>query len=243
MIKINFGTPEPCKQDRVYVVTEGEYSDYQILGIFTSEEKAWKFASISYDRTVEEYILDPVEVDGLIHKNIHITYDFSKNQIVNVWLSDEEIPVPFIPVEYMPCLFKFQISNTTRNFIEYARERDHGDSSLLLKISQDKFAEYMEKEEKSKQELYDQSVADCRKYEEEQNRIHEEQYKKNKEERRRSQIAIYSTSSSGIVDAQLKQLISEGKPLPSAEEVASMIEKVKKSNSKGGEYMCQKQRN
>ena len=112
----------PYQNERIYVVTEGEYSDYQILGIFTSEEKAWKFASISYDRTVEEYMLDPVEVDGLINKNIHITYDFSKNEIVDVWLSDEEIPAPFISVEYRPCLFKFQISNTTRNFIEYARE-------------------------------------------------------------------------------------------------------------------------
>ena len=45
----------------IYVVTEGYYSDYSILGVYSTKEKAEQFAAKTRkytDRHIEEYILD-----------------------------------------------------------------------------------------------------------------------------------------------------------------------------------------
>ena len=41
----------------VYVVTEGSYSDYRVLAVFSDKALADDFAS-HYDRQVEEYLMD-----------------------------------------------------------------------------------------------------------------------------------------------------------------------------------------
>ena len=38
----------------IYVVTDGEYSDYHIEGVFLDKEKAYKYAELN-DCIVEEY--------------------------------------------------------------------------------------------------------------------------------------------------------------------------------------------
>jgi hypothetical protein len=48
---------------KVYVVTEGEYSDYHIVEIFTNKEKAELLAEPFYERRVEEFELDPETPD------------------------------------------------------------------------------------------------------------------------------------------------------------------------------------
>ena len=48
--------------DKVYIVTEGEYSDYHVCGVFTSREKAEKFRdTFCCNDTIEEYNLNPYQ--------------------------------------------------------------------------------------------------------------------------------------------------------------------------------------
>ena len=52
------------RQSKVYLVTKGQYSDYQVVGVFSSEEDAEKFCALyngalDSPYTVEEYDLDP----------------------------------------------------------------------------------------------------------------------------------------------------------------------------------------
>lgn len=45
---------------KVYLVTEGWYSDYHICGVFSSEEKAKEAMALLSDGEMEEFELDPV---------------------------------------------------------------------------------------------------------------------------------------------------------------------------------------
>lgn len=57
--------------DKVYVVTDGEYSDFRIEGIFTEKDKAEKYAdTFGYDN-IEEWDLNP---DFKIENNIWMVY-------------------------------------------------------------------------------------------------------------------------------------------------------------------------
>lgn len=46
----------------VYVLTEGEYSDYHIVALFSSREKAEEARALCPDSEVEEYELDALEI-------------------------------------------------------------------------------------------------------------------------------------------------------------------------------------
>jgi hypothetical protein len=46
---------------KVYVITEGEYSGYGIVTVFSTEELANKFVEMYPDTRIEEYILDYYE--------------------------------------------------------------------------------------------------------------------------------------------------------------------------------------
>lgn len=44
--------------NKIWIVTSGNYSDYHIVSVFSSQELADKFAAHDKDRSVEEYEID-----------------------------------------------------------------------------------------------------------------------------------------------------------------------------------------
>jgi len=55
---------------KVYIVSEGCYSDYQILAVFSDGEEAEEFAGIHSDAGVEEWELDKSDSDWPVIKVI-----------------------------------------------------------------------------------------------------------------------------------------------------------------------------
>lgn len=49
------------KPKTAYVVTSGQYSDYQVDGVFSDKQKANSFANKAYDRAIERYNIDDEE--------------------------------------------------------------------------------------------------------------------------------------------------------------------------------------
>ena len=115
---------------KVYIVTDGDYSDYHIEAVFTDKEKAEKYASLHCYDAVEEYDADKIEVKGEVEPWVahqcSYTNDFwhcddvhySKKRENRVWKS---------------------YYNGIKSII-YLKERD---SEKALKISQDLYAEWL----------------------------------------------------------------------------------------------------
>jgi len=57
-------TEETIKPDKIYIITDGEYSDYSILGATTDKEVADKFAE-KWDARIEEF--DTLRMDDFIY--------------------------------------------------------------------------------------------------------------------------------------------------------------------------------
>lgn len=49
---------------KVYIVTDGAYSDYHIEAVYTDEKKAKIYAALHGCGNVEEYDADAIEIDG-----------------------------------------------------------------------------------------------------------------------------------------------------------------------------------
>ena len=49
--------------NKIYVLTEGSYSDYRIVGVFKREEKAERWNKLLDNTRVEEYKIGDVDVD------------------------------------------------------------------------------------------------------------------------------------------------------------------------------------
>lgn len=69
---------------KVYIVTEGCYSDYQIIAAFSDKDKADRYAGIHDDAEVEEWALDEPESEWPVVKvmmrengNVHEHYAYS----------------------------------------------------------------------------------------------------------------------------------------------------------------------
>ena len=65
---------------RVYIVTSGEYSDYRIEKVFSSHEKARLYSLLDYDRRVEAYDVDDIELN-VISNYLLVSYDYKYNHI------------------------------------------------------------------------------------------------------------------------------------------------------------------
>ena len=48
---------------KIYAVSEGRYSDYRIVALFSSSDKAQEFIDEIHGDRIEEYELDPPDVD------------------------------------------------------------------------------------------------------------------------------------------------------------------------------------
>jgi hypothetical protein len=196
---------------RVYVVTSGEYSDYRIEKVFSSRRKAHMYSLIDPDRRVEEYDVDDMELD-VVSEYLLVSYDYKHNYIRELTLCGEQVK-PGISHGWMkPFKFTLPLSDDRiyRNIVRYGK-----DSKVIMKIIQDKFAEYCYEHNTSREELIRERDG---KY-----------YNPNS--------AFYSTSSSfdnsayrqrlvvnERVATVLKQMIVDGKPLPPVEELQTIYD-------------------
>ncbi len=60
---------------KIYIVTDGEYSDYRIKAVFTVKKNAERYASIHRYDFVEEWEADEVKVEGNV--DVCVVYTFS----------------------------------------------------------------------------------------------------------------------------------------------------------------------
>lgn len=195
---------------RVYVVTSGEYSDYHIEKVFSSKGKAHIYSLLDPDRQVEEYDVDDMELN-VVSDYLLVSYDYKYNDIRELTLCGEQVK-PRISRGWMkPFEFTLQMSDDRiyRNIMRYGKN-----SKVILKIIQDKFAEYCYEHNTSREELIRKRDG---KY-----------YNPN--------AAFYTTSSvpddwtpsrtafevNNYVAKVLKQMIVDGKPLPPTEELQTI---------------------
>ena len=196
---------------RVYVVTSGEYSDYRIEKVFSSHEKARLYSLLDSDRRVETYDVDDMELN-VVSDYLLVSYDYKYNYIDGLTLCGDQVN-PNISDGWMrPFEFTLMLSDDRvhRNAMRYGKN-----SKVILKIAQDKFAEYCYEHNTSRDELIRKRDG---KY-----------YNPN--------VAFYSTSGSfdnsayrqrlvvnERVATVLKQMIVDGKPLPPVEELQTIYD-------------------
>jgi len=103
--------------NNAYVVTEGDYSDYHIVGVFTDEKKAELFAGAFYERRVEEYPLNP-EAPSYIQNGYKIFY-------VNMFENGElpQNPADFDVYEHGSDRYSWDLD--TPNFIKHEYPHFH----------------------------------------------------------------------------------------------------------------------
>lgn len=195
---------------RVYIVTSGEYSDYRIEKVFSSHKKARLYSLLDYDRRVEEYDVDDIELN-VVSDYLLVSYDYKYNNIDRLALCGDQVN-PNISEDWMrPFEFTLMLSDDKvhRNVMRYGKN-----SKVILKIAQDKFAEYCYEHNISREELIRKRDG---KY-----------YNQN--------VAFYATSSvldewtpektslevGSRVATVLKQMVVDGKPLPPVEELQTI---------------------
>lgn len=195
---------------RVYVVTSGEYSDYRIEKVFSSKGKAHIYSLLDPDRQVEEYDVDDMELN-IVSDYILVSYDYKHNYIRELTLCGDPVKPRISPGWMKPFEFTLPLSDDriNRNIMRYGKN-----SKVILKIAQDKFAEYCYEYNTSKEELIRKRDG---KY-----------YNPN--------AAFYTTASvlddwtpsrtvletDKRVETALKQRIVDGKPLPPKEELQTI---------------------
>ena len=131
---------------KVYVVTAGSYSDYDIVKIFSTHEKAQEYINIanSLSGIVQEKFNDiqEWELDDFNISKLYIQYCY-KHSITNldtveVWNKDDEkIPSDSL-LTYSSGAFRFFFSLPYSKRLVDAPNKEE----LLLKIARDRLAKY-----------------------------------------------------------------------------------------------------
>ena len=125
---------------KVYVVTSGCYSDYQIEAVFTDPDKANAYANLDSDREVEEYEADSVSI-AEAEVNARIWYDPKKNEITGIdtgsYLQNKLHPAPDKYEFKQLCAFR-RLSRRTLEDVKKNGKK----SQILLKSMQDAWAMY-----------------------------------------------------------------------------------------------------
>lgn len=123
---------------KVYIITAGNYSDYHICAVFTNEISARKYANLCSERKVEVYEADSIDVSEK-GKKFCIYYDYENNKITDIYLYHSEKEDSVAEWGNYNFVFTLENSDKIRNEIgEYGKQ-----STLLLKIAQDRFSAYL----------------------------------------------------------------------------------------------------
>ena len=169
---------------KAYIVTSGEYSDYSIRAVFSSEQKAWEYASLNDDNKIEEYDVDQCALDSVLKSYIFIVYDLLNDRIVNVQIKHTKCDDKLRGSN----IFEFYIDNTLQNYKEYSMQKDGNISYCLYTIAHDRIAQYAESIGKSRDMLVREAHNIRRKAIEQEEKIKQKQF----QERLKS---FFSTSS------------------------------------------------
>jgi len=141
---------------RVYIVTDGEYSDYHIEKVFTDPVKARLCQMLlcpDYGR-VEIYDVDDVEIT--VNSNwIRVIYYVNSDYIDKIEVSDAG-EYESISYEYGGVYYTFSINLTNKRLYSNVIKYGMG-SKMLLKIAQDKFAQWAYEHDTNKEELLEEA--------------------------------------------------------------------------------------
>ena len=117
---------------KVYIVTSGCYSDYHIEAVFTDKEKAKRYANFNSDRGIETYETDKAFNSPERIMVWYVPGDNSIRSMESIFYETEDY-----------CYgdqfgFETEVSERLREDIE----KNGTNSPLLLKIAQDRFAQF-----------------------------------------------------------------------------------------------------
>lgn len=117
---------------KIYIVTSGEYSDYQIEAVFSTKEKANDFVQQhGTDYNIEEYDLDEEVVNET--KVWRIEFDTCTNKMTRAFIVENTAPIvdklkdTCIVEEYIPSPRQYMIlivdAGSMNHAVKIARER------------------------------------------------------------------------------------------------------------------------
>jgi hypothetical protein len=124
----------------IYVVTEGDYSDFHIVGVFDDKARAETLSSLIEDSSVEEWPLNPpFEFDARVHAGMTLwrvacyLETWVRPSFVK-WHASQKNPLEATAGAWTP---EFLDPEYGHIFV-WARDGDHA-----LKIAQDKRAQFL----------------------------------------------------------------------------------------------------
>lgn len=141
---------------RVYVVTDGEYSDYHIEKVFTDPVKArlYQILQCPDDGQVEVYDVDEVAVT-IDSRWIRVKYNVEYDYIVKIEVSDAGCN-EIIEYKYGNVFYTYAV-NLTNKRLYNSVIKCGSDSKMLLKIIRDRFAQRAYELDSSKEELLEEA--------------------------------------------------------------------------------------
>ena len=204
---------------RVYVVTDGEYSDYHIEKIFTDPVKArlYQMLQCPNDGKVEVYDLDEVDIT-IDSRWIRVKYNVKYDYIEKIEVSDAGYK-EIIEYKYGNVFYTYAV-NLTNKRLYNSVIKCGSDSKMLLKIIRDRFAQRAYELDSSKEELLKES---------------KEFYKKQnpdwyKYERYTTSLYTSQPNPENIrVNEHLHELIKNGQKLP--EDLTDLFNTAKEENN------------
>lgn len=137
---------------KVYVVTEGCYSDYHIMKIFSDPVKAHMFSMLGdewEERRVETFEIEEGELN-IKQEYVRIIYNYCYDEIDAVLLEKESYKPQLVNKDYYQFTFTVPLSNERlfNNIKMYGKN-----CKLIRKITEDTFAQYCYEHSTSKEEL------------------------------------------------------------------------------------------
>ena len=114
---------------KVYIVTDGEYSDYHIEAVFTDEKKAKQYAAIHRCDTIEEYEADTPQIEG--ETDVFVVHKIGINSRLGFYVYDHYYTTEKISSVKTHC-------GTPAILVSLTEQ----DDSKAKKIAQDMWAEY-----------------------------------------------------------------------------------------------------
>ena len=202
---------------RVYVVTDGEYSDYHIEKVFTDPVKArlYQMLQCPNDGKVEAYDLDEVAIT-IDNRWIHVKYNVKYDYIEKIEVSDAGYN-EIIEYKYGNVFYTYAV-NLTNKRLYNSVIKCGSDSKMLLKITRDRFAQKAYELNSSKEELLKES---------------KELYKKQNPDWykfERTSLYVPQPNPENIrVNEQLHELIKNGQELP--EDITDLFNTAKEENN------------
>lgn len=141
---------------KVYVVTEGDYSDYHIEAIFTEKEQAEKYIALHtsrcyYDWNIEEWEVDATHIDGEVKMLYRYSADFRRDNERYRWAYKTDVEGGITGKAVADEIKREQtddfIHDFHRGIIGYSVFLDEPDLDKALKIFDDYLAELNAKEQ------------------------------------------------------------------------------------------------